>query len=391
MIRPMNCFIVLCLYLLCSAASSYAASAAVLPKGRHRINLQAAYYLPIDTRFNEDGDEESIAVNFNARLDAFIFPALQLLEESLGGPMPDGSATVGNSVTDFELNVREYKISYQYGLTDKLSIGIVIPYAYQERKVKADLDTSTATVGKNPFFGTPDDPYGVPFLPGGVPLDNEDIQDLLMGGLDVDKDGTVDIPGYGYTRFETWSDHGIQDIQAGMKYQYFKNEKWQLAFTGGVRFPTGEIDNPASLVDRGFGNGAWGLIGILQNDYIAIKDWVLSASFEYRLLFPDDVKLRIPDTVDNPITRNETEVERDIGDYFIFDIAGTYSMAESFDVTLGYRYFFKDLDDIDGPPGFPYQSLIDESDRSGHLFKAALSYSTFAAFAKGEFPLPLTA
>jgi hypothetical protein len=65
--------------------------------------------------------------------------------------------------------------------------------------------------------------------------------------LDVNADGVPDIPGYEYKRFETWSDDGLGDIEAGLKYQYFKNDKWRLAVTGAVRFPTGEVDDPDDL------------------------------------------------------------------------------------------------------------------------------------------------
>ena len=76
---------------------------------------------------------------------------------------------------------------------------------------------------------------------------------------------------YGYERFETWSDNGIGDIILGGRYQYFKNDQWRLAFTGGVSMPTGDADNPDNLLDMPFGTGTWGLVFQFQNDYIVIR------------------------------------------------------------------------------------------------------------------------
>jgi hypothetical protein len=42
--------------------------------------------------------------------------------------MPPGSGSIGDSVVSFEYDVIMVELSYQYGLTDKLSVGIRIPY-----------------------------------------------------------------------------------------------------------------------------------------------------------------------------------------------------------------------------------------------------------------------
>ena len=367
---------------------SYADSAEVLPKGRFRVNLSAAQYLPIDTRFDPDGNEEDIATDFNATLNANIFPALALFEESYGGPFPDGSANVGESVVDFEINATEFSFSVQYGLTDNLTVGIEIPYAYYKRKVSTKLDTTNANIGKNPALNTllPLDAPLPPGVPETVPLTTEDIKNLLGPGLDV---GSLHIPGYGYDSFETWSDQGPGDILIGGRYKYLQTNDWRLAFTGGLNLPTGTVDIPESLVDMSFGSGAWGILFQLQNDYIAIEDLVLNASFKYNLVLSDKETLRIPPSVNIPLTRDEEKVDRDIGDKYEIDTSATYTFSSGVSGTLGYQYWHKLKDKIDGNSDLSYESLEDETNSTAHIFQTGLTYSTFHLFKEEKFPLPL--
>jgi hypothetical protein len=350
---------------------SYADNAEVLPKGVSMVSLDGTFYLPIDEQYGPDGDVESAAVDFNGPLDSSVFPDLSLIEQAFG--MPPGSASIGDSVVSFEYDVTLVDLSFQYGVTDKLSAGIRIPYLNVKNNVDATLDTSNATVGKNPFV-----PGGVAPLPipGTEPFTTDDAQNLIVDG-------------YGFDPLETWSDSGIGDIEAGGRYQYFSNSNWRLAFTGGVRFPTGEVNNPDNLVDRGFGDGAWALLFRLNNDYTGIEKLVLNASFRYDLYLPDSETLRVPENVDEPITANKEEVDRDLGDVFQFEFSGTYQFIEAWSLSLLYKYAFSLQDKVSGDQGFNYESLEDETDWKEHVGIVGLSYSTIPLFQAKKFPIPL--
>ncbi|MDO8969227.1 MAG: hypothetical protein Q7U74_00975, partial [Saprospiraceae bacterium] len=173
-----------CLLLIVGSAHYlYADSAEVLPKGIFRGDVEYSYYFPIDKKFDPDGNVEDVAKDYNTKMNSNLFPALKQLEAGFG--MPDGSASIGNSVVDFEYNINEVDSKFFYGLTDKLSIGIKIPYFWLKNSVNAGVNTLNATVGFNPYYGQPGDPFGVPLIPtqlGGVKNDSlatELVQDTL--------------------------------------------------------------------------------------------------------------------------------------------------------------------------------------------------------------------
>lgn len=351
----------------------FADSAEVLPKGIFRGDVEYAYYLPIDTRFDPDGNEEDLAADYNANLNSTVFPVLSLVEAAFG--MPAGSASIGNSVVDFKYNINEVDLKFYYGVTNKLSIGTKIPYYWIKNDVNARLDNTNATVGMNPLV-----PGGVAPLsfPGTIPFTTDDVQNLL-------------VQQFGYKRVETWSGNGVGDIEAGGRYQYLHTENWRLAFTAGVRFPTGEVDDPDSLVDVAFGNGAWALLFRSNNDYTGIKNLILNASFEYDLVLPDHETVRVPDDVNRPLTTNKENVDRDQGDIFKLKLSGNYTFYEGFQFYLFYSYAFQLKDKVSGNQGYNYQSLEDETDWTYHDYKVGLTYSTIPMFRKKKFPLPLLA
>ena len=364
----------------------FADSAEVLPKGVFRTNVITNLYWPVDKRFNPEGDTESVATDFNTNLNSMVFPDLGLVESFFG--MPPDSASIGRSVVDFEYKFTDLIFTLQYGVTDRLTVGAYIPYYWSKTHVKkAELDTSAATVGKNAAINS----FAPLVFPGTVPLTTEDVQKLLGRGLDINGDGTIDIPGFGYKRFETWSDSGLSDIEVGFRYQYLKTDNWRLAFTGGVRFPTGKVDDPDNLIDNGFGTGAYAALFRLNNDYTGIKNLVLNATFRYDLYFPDRLVKRVPDNVDQPITFNKEKVSRHRGNIIELETSGQYEFSPGFNVSVLYKYGFKQKDFVTGTKGFAYESLEEETNWTDHVFVAGLSYSTIPLFKSKKFPVPLEA
>ena len=372
-----------CSLLLAMASISYAGSAEVLPKGIFRGEVEYGYYSSVDTKFDPDGHKERVDTDFNATLDSSVFDALGNLEVAFG--LPAGSANLGDSVVDFEYDFKDLMLNFQYGLTDRLSIGVKIPYYWSKTDVNdVRVDTRNATVGINPFFGTPGDPFGVPIIP------------ISFGGVKNDvlatESAQSQLEALGYKRLERWSGSGISDIEAGFKYQYLNTENWQLALIGAVRFPTGDVDDPDNLLDVGFGTGAYALLFRSNNDYTGLENFVFDFTLKYDLVLPERETLRILYNVNQPISANKEKVDRDIGDVFRCEVESTYKFLDAFSLSLLYEYAYKFEDRVSGDMGdmgFDYEAIEEETDWTYHRFECGLSYSTIPLFRAKKFPIPL--
>lgn len=330
---------------------SFADSAEVLPKGVSRVSLDTKFYLPIDQRFNPDGKAEDVAVDYNT--------GLRNLELAFGGP-------VGNSVVSIEYDFTDYDMTFMRGVTDSLTFGVYIPVTTQKTRVKVSIDPS-------------------------APLQLEDVQNFLGGGLDINGDGTPDTPRLGYKRVENWSRTGISDIEGGVRYQYVKTDDWRLAFTGAVRFPTGKVDDPDNLVDVEFGTGAYALLFRFNQDYTGINKLTLNGTLKYDVVLPDKQTKRVPVDVNDILTSNKEKVKRDLGDIFELEASGNYSISKVFSFNIIYNYKFNLKDQISGTQGFAYESLEEETNRTSHIIIGGFSYTTLPLFMEKKFPLPLTA
>jgi hypothetical protein len=112
------------------------------------VSAEARFSLPITKRFTPGGGTEDLAADFNRDLNSTIFSDLRLVEAAFR--LPAGSATFGSSMVEFTQHIQIYTVQAAYGLADRLSIGVRIPYWTQNIQVQTALDTRTATVGINP-------------------------------------------------------------------------------------------------------------------------------------------------------------------------------------------------------------------------------------------------
>ena len=358
--------------------------ALVLPQGRWRVSAEARFSLPITKRFTPDGGTEDLAVDFNRELNSTVFPDLRLVEAAFR--LPAGTATFGRSVVDFERHIQIYTVQAAYGLTDRLSLGVRIPYWNQRIDVQGTLDTRTATVGVNPAV-----PGGVALLgvPGTRPATTEDTQAFLER--------------LGFRRVDDWSDAGFGDIIAGLKYQYYHAAHWRLAVSGTVRFPTGRWDDPNNLVDSPTGFDAWGLGIELHQDVVwyrsghtprrgvlAPGDVFLNTTLRYEAILPDTKPYRVCD-IHQPICPDfDPEVRRDVGDLVEAELAGTVGLLPGLMLTPQYTYTHKFQDQFRGDRGFNYRQLKAETDVDSHALDVRLAYSTAALVAAQRFPVPLS-
>ena len=163
--------VLLAIMLLVPLHAAVADDAQVLPQGVFHLSVEASFSFPVTERFTSSGGTEALATDFNRDLDRTVFSDLRLVETAFR--LPEGSATFGRSVVDFTRHIQIYTLRAAYGLTDRLSLGVRVPYWTQENQVNATLDNRTATVGFNPAVPGGVAPLGVP---GTRPPTTEDIQ-----------------------------------------------------------------------------------------------------------------------------------------------------------------------------------------------------------------------
>lgn len=378
-----------------------AGDAGVLPKGNFAFNIDYTHYIPWDERYDKDGNTQDAAADYNAVLDSNVFPALRMFEGYVEG-MPN----IGKTVTSFDYSYERIDFALAYGVTDKLSVGIKVPYIWYKNKVKANVDTKDANLGKNSLYqqgvlppeldALPLLPLDTPGLPPGVvtPITTEDVQDILGDGLDIN--GVPAIPGYGYDRFETWDEDGIGDIEAGMKYQYYQSDIWRLALQGGVLFPTGKGPDPDNLQSQILGGDSYALIFRSYNDYTGFKNMTLNGSVYYSWVLPQkNAERRIVDDPHSPLTYLKDDVDIDPGDVIELETSISYQFDdESFlpGLSLGLLYNYKKIfeDKVTGPGSDSiYKGLEEETNGKEQLYIASIGYSTIPLFLKNEFPVPM--
>src|SRR5712691_587659 len=364
--------------------ATLADDATVLPHGVFHVSADARFALPITKRFTPSGGTEDLATDFNRDLNSTVFGDLRLVETAFR--LPAGSATFGRSVVDFERHIQIYTLQAAYGLTDRLSLGVRLPYWTQDIRVKAALDTRTATVGFNPAVPGGVAPLGVP---GTRPSTAEDIQRLLER--------------LGFRRVQSWSDASFSDSFGGLKYQYYRSEHWRLAATGSVRFPTGRWVDPNNLGGYPTGFAAWGLGLQVHQDVVwqhpglaqrlgvlTTGDVVLNTTLGYEAILPDDKPFRVCD-IHQPICPNfDPHVQRDVGAIVEAEIAGTVGLLPGLTITPMYAYTHKFQDHFHGHLGFNYRLLQAETNGYSHNLDLRLAYSTALLVAEKRFPVPLS-
>lgn len=341
-------------------------SAEVLPKGVSRLSVDYSFYETVTEKFGPNGDEESVAVDLNATLDETIFPGL----------IPPFT-NIGDTIVDFDFDFRDLIINYQYGLSDKITIGIKIPYYWNRTNLKeARVDTSGATQAVlDGLLG--------PGFPAGASSTDAAVTAFVLGAIES--------PPLSFEPFESWDDSGISDIEVGLRYQYFNNDIWRLAFTGGVRLPTGETDDPDNLIDTEFGSGATALLFRFNQDYVGIEKLLLNFTLKYDWVLPDEETVRVLNDPDLPLAPavNKEKVDRDLGDTFAIEFFGDWSFTDTWSVNALYTWAVRQKDEVDGNLGLSYESLEDETDADHQSITAGVTYSTVSRYMDEEASVPL--
>lgn len=178
----------------------------------------------------------------------------------------------------------------------------------------------------------------------------------------------------------------------------------RLAVAGIYRLPTGQPDNADDFADIGTGDAQADLEGRAYLDLIAGPRFWASIVARYGIQQADEIPLRIPRTADEPFpgAYRLQQVNRDLGDFFEFEVAPRFTPNEGLALSANYRYRQKAADSYTGtfttptvgidpfaPVAYDAALLATGTRQSEHRLGAALTYSTVRGYAQRQSRWPL--
>lgn len=359
------------LLMLASVGDVYALdSAAVLPQGMFAIFGDNRFYSPVNEVFNQDGKKVNIATPFNNVPLASLFGA------------PPG-INLGTSVVTIDLKRVEMEYTLAYGLTDKVTIGAIIPYV---PLANTSFSFANNTAGAN--FGFSSNGLPCPLVaPGCQPASLANINAALARA--------------GFKPLGNREQSGFGNVKVGARYQYYTGNYYRAAMTGGVILPTGEEKDPDQLIGQSLGVDTWGLFLELQNDLMFQRpglgkqlgfpdtgDFFLNYTVKYEMALPDTQTVRVC-PVTNPICPTKVALNRDLGDLVKVEIGPAIGLAKGLILSGFYRYEYKMKDDYSGGPvGVPVETLEKYSSQQSHEWRADLQFTSIPWVMQGTFGLP---
>jgi len=346
------------------SGTAKADSTSVLPKGRSAVSL---FYFNdrIVREFDDSGSdrEEGYFLN-NTDVTAFAEGFIQ----AQYGPFPFNVFRDVTTMLDAAVDIEGAGFSYQYGVTDKLSVGVGFPY-YVRSSVVVDFD------------------IGVQFSNTAVAL----LPPALLAGLQAQRKQLSQqfLNQLGYEDLDNFNEaNAIGDIRLGAKYLFYDGDMIKGAGALWGTVPTGRADDERNLTDVPYGLGNYTTGLALMADFTPVELVTLNATAKYVVNWPYHRGVFILDK-DNPaFYKAEFETlhlfgDYDRGDYYELEGELRLNLARGVHAWGGWRYTQQASDYID-------DDEIPKSDTIQNTLLLGLTGSAAQAYAAGESKAPVS-
>ncbi len=400
------------------STSLFAESAAVLPEGRSRMTFVYAQATGITQTFDNDGNIQGLTKDYNFELsssklkdfDSRLSKLVNFLnatgkrydtkvrENGFFGITQDPTAPLlGDALSLGYLNVgveaqrQEGVVSLQHGVTDQLTVAIIVP------TLRTKVHVTHSITGNN----TANDIYnGFVSNNAGVLPDLRDALNLVRNLSDETFQSVL--TDKGYARVEDWQGTGLGDIQLLSRYNWLKlgadkdvptqPATFLASFQATTTAPTGKTKDPSVLTQTDFGQGSWDT-GIAHIINVTPWNWItLSQGVHYTQPLFGHRLLRVRATPDAfiPDAADEEDVIQKLGTKESLTLGGELHLTSSLSLSSDYEWAWKQQDRYTGSKtDRDYTYLSEKTDTYTETFVVGVSFSTIPAFLKNDFPLPL--
>ena len=389
----------------CPSRASAAETARVLPEGRSRASLLAAKTASIDQTYDRDGRPISISDPYNVDLsssklgsfDDQLAALISVLNSSGYYYDPNSAQKVslssnggqnqrlGDALNRGALGVQaetqrqQYALSFQRGITERLTLGGVVTWVNSSVKVKKGIS------GPN----TASDIYRA--------LQGSQIIPNLGEGLEILATADINtlqeiLATRGYRPFENSSQSNLGDLKFGGRYLVAQtpSQDWITSSQAMITIPTGALKSPNSLTEVDIGQGAWDAsIGQITN-YSPVSYGMLSHSVTYTHRLPYSRVYRVPNSTTDflPDATTEESVQFQLGDEFTTQLGLRVLPWTELQFDLDYQWFWKTQTRVTASSGKNTQSLSEDTGSRLETLKIGASITSIPRFLQGKFPIP---
>jgi hypothetical protein len=396
------------LAVICWGQNAYCETAMVLPQGRSRFSFIYAETDGIDSQFTAGGTRESITQPYNMPLDAQTLrsaePAIKTLVDDLNstkdhfdaskqnapyhgispnatGPLTGDALDRGYLNVNAEAHREQYVASYQYGLTNHLTVGFAVPMIKMQVTGNATITGDNTASAISSYYQSNGKLQPIESdLKTLASISKVTLQDLLTS--------------HGYSDATSWNQDGIGDVVLGARYNYLNsyNHLWLSSIQFGASAPTGQLKDPSEPLAVDFGQGAWDLEVANIFNYSPTAWLTFSNSLHYGHHLKSDRELRVasPDDSFLPTADDQEDVTMQLGDKYEINLGTDIKLMQGLTFSTSYDWFWKGQDVYSGTSDDKdYSALSYETNEYVTTAQAGLSYSTIPSFLKSEFPAPV--
>jgi len=388
--------------------------ARVLPAGRFRLSYTYGVASGISEGYQSDSSKKSLTSDYNIELnsdtlktfDPQISELITYLNSFdgyrydsdqknglLGGivlsndeslPTLGDAIALGFTNVDATASQKKHLLTFQYGLSNKVSVGFQIPY------IKSNVSVKYGISGNNNASELLDawksvDPGELSSVINGLnqlsSLSTDTFQELLSDA--------------GYSNFGDFSETGLGDVVLGGRYNYLnltntQSGDWINSFQGGFTAPTGKVYDPSEITAIDFGQGVWDFGAAHLLNYTPTPWFTFQHSLNYTYRFEGELLDRVRENESDIIPDASTEemLNAKLGDKYWTAIGLKLDVTSFFSITSSYEWYWKDSDHYSGSRDKDYTHLSGDTHKYLETLQIGASFSSIKAFQDYKFPLP---
>lgn len=356
------------------SSSNKHALSPLAPQGHWAVRFEAKTKTT-NFSYDNNGKKENLGSKYdNINLDENILPQLSMFGEG---------ASLGTTSSSMEVDAQQFELTAGYGLTDNLTVGVIIPYRKYQRKL--NFSVANGNLGINPRFdgSLPLSAANSPYLPTSIeginPMTTVDIQNIL----------TSEDYGFAYKPLQSTNNSGFADPTVGLLWKAYGTSNDALILGAGYRFGIAKEDDHNNLLNTDVGDGNSGIRLRMEYFRNLTNGFDLYSKIEYGIEFEDKVTKRVPKQGEFLVPKSRTErLKRDLGDYRIYDLGLGKSWSD-YRVAAVWHRSDKDSDHYHSYKGTDISALEANTYAYANQWEASLSWSGVDAWSKGNLPLPL--